>query len=68
MARKNTQKTIDKRIEQLYYKTCSGVQIDIMDIGRVFNAGRIAVRDNPDIDDAALASVIVGFVATIRKN
>jgi hypothetical protein len=58
----------DSRIERLYYKHCSGVQVDIMDIGKIFKAGRDAMTENPAIDDAALAQRIVSFVQTIRKN
>lgn len=57
----------DKRIESLYYRHCSGVEIDIMDIGRVFKAGHAAIAENPAIDDSALGAAIVAFVATIRK-
>lgn len=65
MARKS-RKAIDRRVEQAYYRTCEGVQIDIMDIGKVFDVGREAVHsgaDEPELEEA-----IVQFVATIRKN
>lgn len=58
----------DKRIEQLYYDYCSGVEINIMDIGKVFKFGHDAIDRNPLINDLALAQAIIGFVQTIRKN
>jgi hypothetical protein len=58
----------DKWIERLYYKHCSGVQIDIMDIGKVFKAGTAAIAANPQITEDQLAKVIVDYVNTIRKN
>lgn len=57
---------IEKRIERIYYATCSGVQIGIMDIGKVFAAGRAAVAEG--VDDTVLGERIVAFVETIRKN
>lgn len=67
MARKTkAQKQIDKRVERLYYASCSGVQINIMDIGKVFRAGREAIAIGGD--DVAVTAAIVAFVATIRKN
>lgn len=59
-------KKIDKKIEAIFYKHCSGVQIDIMAIGHVFAAGRAAVAAGAD--DAQLTKAIVDFVQTIRKN
>jgi hypothetical protein len=58
----------DKWIERLYYKHCSGIQINIMDIGKVFDAGTRAIAENPRITEDQLAKVIVDFVQTIRKN
>ena len=66
MARKPSKETIDKRIERLYYASCSGVTIPLFDIPKVFAAGRVAVADGAD--DAAVTAAIVAFVATIRKN
>ena len=58
----------EKRIEQLYCKHCSGVEIDIMDIGRIFDTGRNALAQNPALTDDELSKVIVDFVQTVRKN
>jgi hypothetical protein len=59
---------IDARISRLYTQHCSGVQIDVMDIGKVFEEGQRWLAGNPGITDDALAAAIVAFVDTIRKN
>ena len=56
----------EKRIERIYYQRCNGVQISIMDIGRVFKAGQVAV--NAGADDTQVGDAIVAFVETIRHN
>lgn len=63
-----TKKQIDKRIERAYYKHCSGIQIDIMDIGKVFRESHKWLANNPTITDDALGAGILAFVNTIRKN
>jgi hypothetical protein len=65
MAKKET---ADKRIERLYYANCAGIQIDIMDIGKVFAEGRKWISANPGIGDVGLAAALIAFVHTIRKN
>ena len=63
---KKEMKLRDKRIERAYHKTCSGVQINIMDIGKVFKAGHAAL--DAGADEAGLEKAVVAFVDTIRKN
>lgn len=63
---KRQEKKLDRQVEQAYYATCSGVQINIMDIGKVFKAGRQALADGAD--EEQLRAAIVEFVETIRKN
>jgi len=63
---KRQQNALDKKIEQAYYATCRGVQIDIMDIGKVFDAGYKALAEGAD--DETLKAKIVAFVETIRRN
>lgn len=68
MTRKQTkaEKLADRRIELAYRRWCSGVQIDVMDIGKVFAVGHKAIAEGADNDE--LARAIVAFVETIRKN
>lgn len=63
---KKQKKANDKRVEQAYYATCSGIQISVLDIPRVFKAGHNAIKDG--VDDATLREVIRKFVDSIRKN
>jgi hypothetical protein len=65
-AAKRALKQIDSRVEQAYYASCEGIQINIMDIGKVFKVGREAIRDG--VDDALLQSTIRKFVDQIKKN
>jgi hypothetical protein len=41
-----TQKILDRRISEIFSRRCSGIAIDIMDIGKVFEAGRRAARED----------------------
>jgi hypothetical protein len=54
---KRQQNQIDKQIEQIYYRRCSGIQINIMDIGKVFAAGRAALAAGADVESAIVARV-----------
>lgn len=67
MARQSkAEKLEDARIESLFREGCNGVQIPIMKIGAVFDAGRKAIRAGGD--DAAVKAAIVEFVNTIKAN
>jgi hypothetical protein len=65
-ARKREETKHDQRIERAYYAKCSGIQLDIMDIQRVFQCGRLAVAQG--MNDEDLATCIRTFVDSIRKN
>jgi hypothetical protein len=54
---------MDAEIERIYYRLGQGVQISVLDIGRIFAAGRAAIIGDRDLD-AAIAEAI----ATYRKN
>lgn len=66
MASKSITKAIDKRIDTIYNTNCSGIQISIMDIGKVFEVGRMAAATGAN--DEQLTKVITEFVNTIRLN
>jgi len=63
---KAMKKKIEKLVEQAYYRTCSGIQIDIMDIGKVFRTGVAAYEAGAR--DAALDKAVRDFVETIRRD
>ena len=48
---------IDRQIEQLYYRHCSGTTINVLDIGKVFAAGRTAALAGQDIAAAIISTV-----------
>ena len=50
-------KALDKEIEQIYYAHCSGIQINIFDIAKVFAAGRAAAAAGTDMTEAILSTV-----------
>ena len=65
-AEKAAEKKLDDKIEELYRKRCSGIQINIMDIGSVFRVGKAAARAGKS--DDAIGDEIATFVQSIRKN
>ncbi len=67
-AAKMAENRATKRVEAAYYARCRGIQINVMDIGKVFDAGRKALTSNPEITDAELAEAVFAFVQTIRQN
>lgn len=60
---KKRAKQLDAEVERIYYRNCSGIQIDVMDISKVFAVGRAALTNGLDAEAA-----VVAFVETIRKN
>ena len=59
-------KEADARINRVYLDNCKGVQVSVMDIGKIFTVGRGSIEAGDD--DSVLAKKIVDFVNTIRKN
>jgi len=57
------EKAQDKLIEASYYKFGHGVQINIFDIPRIFQAGRYALDNGQDLDAAIQAAI-----ANLRQN
>ena len=66
-AEKRAAKIADTRIERAYYDTCTGIQIDIMDIGKVFEHGRRLITMD-HVNDEQLRFGIREYVETIRQN
>ena len=53
----------DQQIEAYYYRTYSGVQINVLDIGKIFQAGRQAIANGEPFEPAVDA-----VVTQIRRN
>lgn len=64
--KKSEEKKIDQKIESIYRKRCSGIQINIMDIGKVFKVGKAAALAG--MSDEQIENEIFAFVQKIRKN
>lgn len=54
----------DKRIERLYRERCYGIEINIMDITKVFRVGREGISLH--LDDQQLGDRIHTYVQSIR--
>ncbi len=54
---------LDKRIESVFRENCSNIQINIMDMTKIFEEGRRAIKESRDLKQS-----IIDFVETIRKN
>jgi hypothetical protein len=63
---KAQKKKDDARIQRLYTARCSGIQINIMDIGKVFKVAEAGIVAG--MDDATLGDVIFAYVNEIRQN
>lgn len=66
MTAKQLAKQADKRIADAYYSKCSGIQINIMDICKVYARGRELIAQGAD--DSTLGAGILEYVNTIRHN
>jgi hypothetical protein len=64
---KKQKKLNEQRIQRLYGQRCSGVQINIMDIGKVFKVAENAIAAS-DISDEDLGNMIAAYVDEIRQN
>lgn len=52
MARKRSEKAIDREIDSYYRQHSQGFTINIMDIGKVFKAGHQAANNGRSIEEA----------------
>ncbi len=59
MAKKLSVKTMDLMIEKAWRRIGAGVAIDIMDISKVFDIGREALRAGEELDAAMLRAVVL---------
>ncbi len=57
------EKRIEKETEQAFNKNASGIQFDIMDLGKIHQAGVNAGKANQSIEEAVKAAI-----QTYRKN
>lgn len=57
MSRSKADKAIDALVEAAYGRHGNGVQINIMDLGNIMDAGREAARSGQDIDEAVKAAI-----------
>lgn len=65
MKQSKASRLADRRIDEAYRRSCSGIAINIMDIGKVFTIGRAAIARGEN--DAELAATLLAFVRTISK-
>lgn len=63
---KKAKKAQDARINSAYCKFCSGLQINIMDITKVFREGERLIAAG--VDDAALGAGLRAFTEVIAQN
>jgi hypothetical protein len=55
----------EARIARMFQQRCSGLQVSIMDIPRIFNAGHAAIKQGAT--DEQLGDAIAAFVASLPK-
>ena len=57
-----------ERIARAYYRTCSDVQVGIMDIAAIFRIVRVAMTLMPECSDEALDRLVAATVESYRKD
>jgi hypothetical protein len=72
MAKAISPKKLDAMISEIYKRNCSGIQIDIMDISKIFAAGRQAFDASAsrpfELRASEVEAAVVATVQAIRKN
>ena len=66
MAKKMSKKKMESTVSRLFAKACSGITIDIFDIGKVMAVGVESLK--ADGDEGMAEAAIVSYVELIRKN
>lgn len=63
-------KKLDEAISKAYYRNGNGVQVNIMDIGKIYDAGKKAYEaaDTVEAADAALEEAMKAAIAKFRQN
>lgn len=56
----------EKTIERIYYKRCSGLQVNVMDLGKIFEEGHRLIAAG--VNTTQLEDGIYNFTKTIAKN
>jgi hypothetical protein len=64
--KKLSSKNLDRLIERIYYANCNGVQLNILDIPKVFRAGEQAYAAGAD--ENGIKDAILAKVAEVRVN
>lgn len=49
---------LDNRIEEIFRRRCSGLQIGVLDISKIFKAGREAHAAGQDVEAAVVAKTL----------
>lgn len=65
-SKKVSKKAKEARVSRAYARGCEGVQVSIMDLGKIFALGMSTIEEG--VDDAELEKRIAAYVETIRKN
>jgi hypothetical protein len=60
-----TKKQREKLIEEIYRRNCSGIQIDIMDIGKVFKEAENLLATGLSVDE--VGSALRTFTLSIAR-
>lgn len=63
-------KKLDDAISKAYYRHGNGVQVNIMDIGKIYDAGKAAYEAAATLEaaEAALDEAMIAAIAKFRKN
>lgn len=66
MKQKMEKRRIERRIQEAYTRSCSGVQVPIMETPKIWRAAQAAIALG--VDDAGLEKAITDYVAKVRMN